>query len=47
LEIYGEMIAANRSQIGNTGVADKLEHWRNKGDLAKVVERIFKNQHRT
>ena len=45
LETYGELIAANRSQIGNTGVANKLEHWRNKGDLAKVVDRIFKNQH--
>jgi Family of unknown function (DUF6493) len=45
LETYGELIASNHSQIGNTAVANKLEHWRNKGDLAKVVDQIFKNQH--
>ena len=45
LDSYGELIAANHSQISNTAVANKLELWRNKGDLAKVVDRIFKNQH--
>ena len=44
LEAYGELIAANQSQIGHTDVAHKLEHWRQMGDLEKVVARIFKNQ---
>jgi hypothetical protein len=45
LEAYGELIAANQSPIGNTGVTHKLEHWRHMGDLEKIVARIFKNQH--
>ena len=44
LEIYGELIATNQSKIGNVDVTNKLEHWRNKGDLGKIIARIFKTQ---
>ena len=40
LEIYGELIAANHLSIGNVDVTNKLEHWKNMGDLEKIIARI-------